>query len=285
MSTNIQKVLLIYGAGKGVGTATLKKFAAKGWKTAAVVRTLKDEYEGFADVVLPIDFADLDAVQKAYTDVESRLGTPNCVVYNCGCPLSPSSIHLRLWLLREVLTQSRSLAYSFSEMSAANNPFATPPAMFAKDMTVNAVGLYAAASSAVAGFAKLATSAEPKVFIFTGNAFPTLIVPEVPALGAGKSAGAYLIEAAARSFGGYRGGYKGVQGSSSSQWYFADERRADGRPVMGAIDGQAHADAYWDLVDRAGTQQPWNYTFVKGKGYVKFADVVDHAAATIGELM
>lgn len=76
------KVLLLYGSGPNVGAGILKKFAANGWKTAAVVRTMKDEYKNSAELVLQADFADAQAIQKVYSEVESKLGTPNCVVYN-----------------------------------------------------------------------------------------------------------------------------------------------------------------------------------------------------------
>ena len=82
MSAGGSKVLLLYGAGANVGAAVLKKFAANGWKTAAVVRTMKDEYKNSADLVLQVDFAKTGEIQKAYSDVESKLGTPNVVVYN-----------------------------------------------------------------------------------------------------------------------------------------------------------------------------------------------------------
>ena len=109
------------------------------------------------------------------------------------------------------------------------------------------------------------------MFIYTGNGFPTSIVPEQPGLGGGKAASAYLIESAAYALG------------KSSHWYFADERLPDGSPVMMDLSGEAHADAYWDLA-MGKEQRPWNYTFVKGKGYVKFGDVVDHKVTPIAEL-
>ena len=80
--TMANKVLLLYGSGPNVGAGILKKFAANGWKTAAVVRTMKDEYKNSAELVLQADFADAQAIQKVYSEVESKLGTPNCVVYN-----------------------------------------------------------------------------------------------------------------------------------------------------------------------------------------------------------
>ncbi|KAI4159537.1 MAG: hypothetical protein LQ342_006538 [Letrouitia transgressa] len=191
-----RKVILLYGSGPNVGAAILKKFAANGWKTAAVVRTMKDEYKNSADLVLQADFADAQEIQKLYSEVET-------------------------------------------------------------------------ASSSVTGFTKL--SSGPKVFIFTGNGFPTSIVPEQPGLGSGKAASAYLIEAAATAL------------KDQSHWYFADERLQNGNPVMTDLSGEAHAEAYYDLAMRK-EQGPWNYTFVKGKGYIKCSDVVDHAYTPIAKL-
>lgn len=97
-------------------------------------------------------------------------------------------------------------------------------------------------------------------------------MPEQPGLGSGKAASAYLIESAAHALG------------ENSHWYFADERLPDGNPVMTEVSGEAHADVYWDLVG-GRHQGPWNYTFVKGKGYVRFDDAVDHKYTPIAELI
>ena len=60
-----------------------------------------------------------------------------------------------------------------------------------------------------------------------------------------------------------------------SNWYFADERFANGYPVMMKLNGEAHGEMYYKMTTEP-KQGPWNYTFVKGKGYVRFDDVVDH---------
>lgn len=160
--------------------------------------------------------------------------------------------------------------YAFESFSQdATKLFGAAPSKYAKDLTVNSVGCYAAASSASTGFAKLPSG--PKVFIYTGNCFPTFLVPEQPGLGSGKAASAYLIESAAHALG------------KDSHWYFADERLPDGNPVMTELSGETHADVYWDLA-RGEEQGPWNFTFVKGKGYVRFGDVVDHKYTPIADL-
>jgi hypothetical protein len=42
-----------------------------------------------------------------------------------------------------------------------------------------------------------------------------------------------------------------------------------GDPVFGDIDGDAHGDFFLQLAEKK-EQGPWEATFVKGKGYVKF---------------
>jgi hypothetical protein len=53
------------------------------------------------------------------------------------------------------------------------------------------------------------------------------------------------------------------------RFYYADERKEDGSPVADAIDGDAHAEYYYELSQRED-QGPWLATFVKGTGYVDF---------------
>ena len=55
----------------------------------------------------------------------------------------------------------------------------------------------------------------------------------------------------------------------SCSFYYADERTETGDPVFGDIDGDAHGDFFMQLAERK-EQGPWEATFVKGSGYVKF---------------
>lgn len=55
----------------------------------------------------------------------------------------------------------------------------------------------------------------------------------------------------------------------SCSFYYADERTATGDPVYGDIDGNAHGEFFLQLAEKK-EQGPWEATFVKGKGYVKF---------------
>ena len=100
----------------------------------------------------------------------------------------------------------------------------------------------------------------------------SMVVPETFSLGAGKNAAAYVIETAAAVYG------------SKYQFYYADERLGTGMPVMTSLDGKAHADFYWELAGRM-TQGPWDATFVKGVGYVKFEAERDRKVVRVDALM
>jgi NAD(P)-dependent dehydrogenase (short-subunit alcohol dehydrogenase family) len=75
-------VLLLFGAGANVGTALAKKFTQEGWKVATVARTTRDDIKANSALNIQADFVDPNSVAKAYEEVETKLGTPNVVVYN-----------------------------------------------------------------------------------------------------------------------------------------------------------------------------------------------------------
>lgn len=75
-------VVLILGAGANVGLSVSKKFAAEGWKVAAVARTIKDDIKANSALTLSADFADPESITRVFDEVEAKLGTPNVVVYN-----------------------------------------------------------------------------------------------------------------------------------------------------------------------------------------------------------
>lgn len=60
------------------------------------------------------------------------------------------------------------------------------------------------------------------------------------------------------------------------RFYYADQRKPNGRPVASPagseVDGEAAGEMYWELT-RAGRQEKWQVTFVKGKGRVDFPGV------------
>jgi hypothetical protein len=138
----------------------------------------------------------------------------------------------------------------------AADPFAIPLDEFVSSLNINTTSVYAAAKEATAAFAEAPSPGG--TFIFTGNITNLKPIPAMAPMSAGKSATAALIQSAAES-----AKFPGVR------FYYADERKADGTPAYGAIDGGAHAELYTSLA-RSPTQGPWLQTFVKGVGYKTF---------------
>lgn len=75
-------VVLILGTGPNVGLSISSKFAAEGWKVAAVSRSPKDDIKKVAHQVLAADFSDPNEISAIFQKVEAELGTPNVVIYN-----------------------------------------------------------------------------------------------------------------------------------------------------------------------------------------------------------
>lgn len=66
-------------------------------------------------------------------------------------------------------------------------------------MTVNNTSVFAAAQQAVLGFAELPADA-PKTFLYTGNILNVTPLPQFLESGAGKSASAHMMMAAAAEY-------------------------------------------------------------------------------------
>lgn len=151
---------------------------------------------------------------------------------------------------------------------------------FMKDLTINTTSAFVAAQQAVSSFEKLPDTAS-RTFIYTGNITNVSPIVGLMDLGIGKSATAHIIQCAAEAY--KDKGYKYVPPCSplrvivsnemnpltTSRFYYADERKADGAAVYGAIDGPAHAKFYTELAG-GKSQGPWQQTFVKDVGYKKF---------------
>jgi hypothetical protein len=142
-----------------------------------------------------------------------------------------------------------------------------------KTLKINTISTYAAAKCAVEGFDKLPESAL-KLFFYTGNALNDGPKPVLLTLGVGKTASAHIIESGASAYAakGYRYVFLNALLHillTRNSFYYVDERKADGSPAGPAVDGPAHAEVFYELASKAG-QEPWQWTFVKDKGYVKF---------------
>ncbi|KAH8591249.1 putative short-chain dehydrogenase [Bisporella sp. PMI_857] len=223
-ANNNAPVLLLFGAGRNIGLEVTRKFIAEGWKVATVSRNPSDELKSIASLTILADLADPTSINGIFDRVEKELGALQVVVYN---------------------------AYSM-HINKTENPLSIPLPDFQKDINVNTVSAYAAASRAVISFSNNSfpmSSASP-AFIYTGNMMNTLIFPVGTSLGIGKNASAYFLETAAKCFDG------------RIRFYYADERNQKGESVMNGISGETHAKFYWDLANRQ-EQGAWAPTFVK----------------------
>ncbi|RYN87525.1 hypothetical protein AA0120_g7248 [Alternaria tenuissima] len=243
-----QKTLLFLGAGPNVGAATLSLFKTKGYKIAAVARTIKPDIETNADICLTADFSDPSVMGQIFEKVEQKLGVPNVVVYN---------------------------PYSWSMGPDPENPVSAPLQDFQKDLAINSVSAYAAAQAAVAGFNKLPKDVK-KTFIYTGNNGNTLagrghvfekiatcllsqVTPMFLMLGIGKTGAWYMIQTLAAS---------SSLASKGCRFYYVDERTPVGK-AMFHVSGPAHAEYFLELAEKEGRSETLA-TFVRGKGYTKF---------------
>ncbi|GKT50079.1 glucose 1-dehydrogenase [Colletotrichum spaethianum] len=221
-------VVLILGAGPRVGLSVASVFASKGYKVAVAARSLKEADSTDNQLNIKSDFANPDEVVNAFAKVTKELGIPSVVIYNAGA----------------------------ATFSPPNDPFAIPLDAFKRDMTVNTTSVFVAAQQAVLGFAELPADA-PRTFLFTGNILNVRPLPRFLESGAGKSASAHMMMAAASEY--KEKGFK---------FYYVDERKEDGSAAF-KIDGEAHAKLFWELAETK-TQGPWLQTFVKGVGYKDF---------------
>ncbi|KFY33733.1 hypothetical protein V494_07367 [Pseudogymnoascus sp. VKM F-4513 (FW-928)] len=226
---NTSPVVLILGSGPRIGKHVARAFAAKGYKVALASRSLKEEDSTTDQVNISSDFSDPESIDKTFSKVKSLLGSPSVVLYNAAA----------------------------ATRNDPKDPLSIPLADFNRDLTVNTNSAYAAAQQAVLAFKELPESAS-KTFIFTGNITNTVTIAQLLDLGVGKSATAHIIHSASQAY-----------ADQGFKFYYSDERKADGAPAYGDIDGEAHAELYLQLAE-GKSQGPWLQTFVKGVGYKQF---------------
>ncbi|PHQ70352.1 MAG: oxidoreductase [Sneathiella sp.] len=87
--SDTQKVLLLTGASRGIGHATVKRFSAAGWRVLTVSRQAFSEHcpwEGGEKDHLQIDLADIDGLPKSIEQIREKLaGAPlHALVNNAG---------------------------------------------------------------------------------------------------------------------------------------------------------------------------------------------------------
>jgi NAD(P)-dependent dehydrogenase (short-subunit alcohol dehydrogenase family) len=184
-----QKVVFIVGGGPRIGHAVAKKFLSQGYKVAIGRRqTDKVELEGALPVY--VDVTKPETIEKAFTEVESKLGVPTVVVYNGK--LSPPLFPIRLQTEHGTDMCPLMIAAALT-FPPDKDPFGVAPEDFARDLTINASAAYATIHHATRLARRNQNTTSPLVFIATGNVTPFKPNPLAVTLGSGKSALAHVI--------------------------------------------------------------------------------------------
>lgn len=221
-------VILILGAGANVGTSVARKFSQEGYKIATAARSVHKDIADISDLTVKADFNDPSSVRSVFEEVNTKLGPPNVVVYNAAA----------------------------AKFTPANDSLSVSLEDYTSTMNVSVNSAFAAAHQAVLAFHNLPSDVK-KTFIFTGNITNLAPIPAMLSAGMAKAAAAHMIQTASLSY-----------ANEGYQFYYGDERFADGKAVYSKISGDSHATFYWELAQRK-EQGPWDATFVDGK-YVEF---------------
>lgn len=82
--SNLSKVLLLFGAGPGVGRGITQVFTSQGYRVALASRKPNAELEvdGVNRVHIPCDLSDPSSVTAVFAKTKELLGIPSVVVYN-----------------------------------------------------------------------------------------------------------------------------------------------------------------------------------------------------------
>ncbi len=87
--SNSQKTLLLSGASRGIGHATVKRFSAAGWRVLTISRQAFSEHcpwEGGEENHIQLDLSDLTALREGIVKISEKLagGPLNALVNNAG---------------------------------------------------------------------------------------------------------------------------------------------------------------------------------------------------------
>ncbi|OAG33959.1 hypothetical protein AYO21_11912 [Fonsecaea monophora] len=228
------KIALIIGAGPNIGAALATAFAAKGYKVASASRT---PHVSSGTLHIPVDLSKPETVPGVFETARKELGGEvGVVVYNAAFfrpdPADPLS------------------QYAPESIQVYHD-----------SQSVNATSALVSLHESVKAFRNLPAGGDAsKTFIFTGNMLNVKTLKNMLNFGLGKTVTAYAIRHLVE---------QKVYADEGIKFYYADERNAEGLPVGNAVSGEAAADEYVKLAERAD-QGPWLYTFVKGAGYKDF---------------
>ena len=100
MSENRQRTLLLTGASRGIGHATVQRFSAAGWRVLTVSRMAFSEdcpWDAGENNHIQLDLSDMDGLPLAIDDIRSRLpdGHLDALINNAA--ISPKGPDGRAW--------------------------------------------------------------------------------------------------------------------------------------------------------------------------------------------
>ncbi|MZR32110.1 SDR family NAD(P)-dependent oxidoreductase [Sneathiella litorea] len=154
------KVLLLTGASRGIGHATVKRFSAAGWRVLTVSRQAFSEYcpwEGGEKDHLQIDLSDIEKLPKAIDHIREKLeGAPlHALVNNAGVsPKGPDG------------ERFSTLNSSYADWLHVYNVNLFAPLMLAQ-------GLFAELVAAKGAIVNVTSIAGGRVHPFAGSAYGT----------------------------------------------------------------------------------------------------------------
>ena len=155
-----EKVLLLTGASRGIGHATVKRFSAAGWRVLTVSRQAFSEYcpwEGGEKDHLQIDLADIDALPAAIDLIREKLegASLHALVNNAGVsPKGPDG------------DRFNTLNSSYSDWQQVYNVNLFAPLMLAQ-------GLFDELVAAKGAIVNVTSIAGGRVHPFAGSAYGT----------------------------------------------------------------------------------------------------------------
>ncbi|KAK4497608.1 hypothetical protein PRZ48_010261 [Zasmidium cellare] len=247
--TSSRPVVLVLGAGPGIGASVAARFADAGYAVALAARSLATRKPNPFRLEIHADLSNTTAIADVFSVVENEFGVPPSVVVYNGELLDNFKSHENNVLT--LLAASRTLAEPDDPLGTINT------AEYTMDLTIGLHAAVAAAQAAVRGFKRLPESYS-RTYIYSGNKLNVMSDPKAWTFGIARTGAAHLIWDCSLA---YRAqGYK---------FYFTDERLEDGSPSRELMDPVERAAVYLRLCE-ADYQQPWHYTYVKGRGYVDF---------------
>ncbi|GLQ06380.1 SDR family NAD(P)-dependent oxidoreductase [Sneathiella chinensis] len=158
--SNSQKILLLTGASRGIGHATVKRFSAAGWRVLTVSRQAFSEYcpwEGGIDNHIQLDLADIDSLEAGLDLIREKLdGAPlHALVNNAGIsPKGPEGARFN------------TLNSSYADWQHVYNVNLFAPLLLAK-------GLFAELVAAKGAIVNVTSIAGSRVHPFAGSAYGT----------------------------------------------------------------------------------------------------------------